>query len=164
MKEFSIVFRGGLAKGLRPTSHNARNIEALVQSTGAVPEDGVLRTLPRLETPLGITGETFPFPQVVDCVKRTLVFSSMDVYEYDGSSLTKVFTGSKSGTTWSVADFGEYILMTNGRVLVERDPVTGYYSERLDCKVPLGSCICNLNGQLIVGAPGCEVTSGFMGE
>ena len=45
----------------------------------------------------------------------------------------------------------DYIYMSNGKVVVVRDPATFAYSETTD--LPTASSIVNFNGQAIIGAP-----------
>jgi len=163
MREYSLTYNEGLGQGLRPSRHLGRNLKWLVESVGAVPEDGVLRSLEALPAAVEVAGEVWPYPQIFHLMLRTLVCTSTAIYEYESGSLTLVLGSIAEGTTWTVADFGEYIVLVNGKVVVERDPQTGLYAVHSAGIIPEGICICNLNGQLIVGAPDVEVSAGFCG-
>lgn len=165
MREYAVVFQEGLAKGLRPSPQNARNLEFLYAVKGAIPEDGVLQSLPVLYNTFGLPEQCrFPFPQIFVLRKLVLVCSETNIYEARSFGLELLFTGVSAGSTWSVADFGDYIILTNGRTLVYRDVQSGQFKEYLDCEIPPGICILNLNGQLIIGGPGEIVHAGFTGE
>ena len=67
MQEYTLVFRDGLGKGLRSTDKNPRNNQALVESRGAIPEDGVIHALEDISKYRLLTGglpSAFPFPQI----------------------------------------------------------------------------------------------------
>lgn len=85
-----------------------------------------------------------------------------DIYTYDGVGLTLVYSAA-AGSTWSIADFDTFLVLCNGRVLATLDPVTGVWSEYLECSIPYGLCVCELNGQLFVGGPEARVAGGFLG-
>lgn len=163
MREYSLTYDEGLQRGLRSSRHSSRNLKWLVESVGAVPEYGVLRALEELPTPIEVVGEVWPYPQIFHLMLRTLVCTSTAIYEYEGGSLTSVLSGISGGATWSVADFGEYVVLVNGQVVVERDPQDGTYAIQTSGAIPIGICVCNLNGQLIIGAPDVSVSTGFYG-
>ena len=152
MREYSLTYDEGLSRGLRTSSHSGRNLKWLTKCVGAIPEFGVIKALEELPNPIMVSGEVWPYPQVFNLMLRTLVCASTEIFEYSGGSLTSVVSGLAEGATWSVADFGEYIVLMNGQVIIERNPETRIYAEYDDCKIPLGICVCNLNGQLLVGA------------
>jgi hypothetical protein len=137
----------------------------LYVAKGCIPEDGVLQSLPVLHNTFGLPEQCqFPFPQVFVLRQIVLVFTQTRIYELRSFGTEQVFQDAPAGSTWTVADFGDYILCCNGRILVYRDPVTGMFTEYIDCEIPPGTCIMNLNGQLIVGSPGEVVGTGFTGE
>jgi hypothetical protein len=165
MREYAVVFREGLAKGLRPSPQNARNNEFLYSAKGCIPEDGVLQSLPILYNTFTLPEQCkFPFPQIFVLRRLVLVCSETNIYELRSFGTELLYPSAPAGATWSVADFGEYVLLTNGRVLIYRNAQTGQFLEYVDCEIPSGICVLNLNGQLIIGAPGEVVGAGFTGE
>lgn len=166
MREFPFKFDEGLKKGLRPNLYVPRDSQWLVQAFGLIPEDDLLQTIPQLTDAINATGESYPYPQIFKLINFILVCGKRAIYEYDidEDSLNLVFVASSAGATWSYADLHDYILLTNGSVLIERDPVTGIYREPIDCGVPHCLCICDLNGQIVLGGPGVIVSEGFTGE
>lgn len=155
MKEFQIVFQKGLSTGLRSSDRNSRNAQALVEAQGMFPESGTLRSLEELDLISGVTalGETFPFPQVWEGQAHILVMGSTKIWEVDGATLSLKIEGLVAGGLWTVADFFDYMLLTNGQQIVKRDAVTHAWSVLVDDNVPISNCIQAVNDQLIVGSP-----------
>ena len=135
MREYTVTYSAGLANGLRPNPRNPRNSQFLVMLSGAIPYDNTLSTLPELPAPISIANCQWPFPQLFHLRRMTLACTLDAIYELHGSSLT-LFCNAVAGDTWSCADFGEYIILTNGSSLIERNPQTGVFAEYLDCKIP----------------------------
>lgn len=150
MREYTVTYNTGLANGLRPNPRNARNVQYLAMLAGAIPYEGVLSSLPELPDPVSILGCSWPFPQLFHLRRMTLVASLDAIYEYKNGTLT-LLCNAVAGSTWSCADFGEYIILTNGSSLIERNPQTGIFAEYIDCKIPPCLCIAEINSQLIVG-------------
>ncbi len=166
MREYIVVFREGLGVGLRKDSENRRNTEALVESIGAIPIAGCSVSLDDLTArgidTTGIT-EVFPFPQLFVLKGITLVCGKTTIYQLQAGTLTAVLSGLTPGSTWTVADYDPYLVMTNGAQLVTRDAVELDFSVYHDCCIPQCLCLCDVNGQMIVGAPGVNVGDGFAG-
>jgi hypothetical protein len=150
MREYTVTYNTGLGNGLRPNPRNPRNTQFLTMLAGAIPYDGVLSSLPELPAPIGALNAQWPFPQLFHLRRMTLVCTIDSIYEYSNDSLTLLCVAVPD-TTWSCADFGEYIVLTNGSSLITRDPQTGVFAEYLDCKIPSCLCVCEVNAQLLVG-------------
>lgn len=155
MKEFTYKFIDGLASGLRPHAQNPRNNPAMVVCQGAVPEHNVMHALEDLssyrvdfssldseENPI-----VFPFPQLFVLTSIVLVCLKDAIYSLSAGSLTLELS-TPTGTTWTVADYGLYIAMTNGVCNVIRDTQTGAFM--LSEQIPSCTAICDVNGQLVV--------------
>lgn len=154
MREYTHTFKKGTALGLRRESSNPRNTEALVQADGLFPEEGVLRAIDPLSIITGVDalGESFPYPQIHVGQAHTLIMGETKIWEYDGS-FNLVISGLTPGTIWTVADFYDYIILTNGSQIIKRDAVTQEWSVLEDDYVPECSCVAAVNSQLIVGSP-----------
>jgi hypothetical protein len=63
--------------------------------------------------------------------------------------LTLKITASAAGNTWVVIDFIEFIYMTNGSVVIVRDPLSGTYSE--STSYDSADAAENFNGQVMLG-------------
>lgn len=150
MKEYTVTYNVGLANGLRLNPRNPRNVQYLALLQGAIPYDNVLSTLPELPTPISIANCAWPFPQLFHLRRMTLVCAESAIYELKGTNL-ELLCNTVAGSTWSCADFGEYIILTNGQSLIERNPQTGVFAEYIDCRIPPCLCVCEVNSQLIVG-------------
>lgn len=149
--------------GLRHYEDNPRDVQALIQSTGVFHNKGKLINVDSLSTiDFSALGCSFPFPQMFQLKKYALVCTPTLIHTYDGASLTLVYT-AEEGSTWTVADFDRFLVMTNGRELVVHWPDTNAWSKYLDCAIPYCLCVCELNGQLFVGGPEVTVSAGFLG-
>lgn len=165
MDEYTIVYKEGLAKGLRASEYNPVNEGALTEAHGVFIESKQLNEIPELETFDVSTLEAmdFPFPQCFQLINMTLVCTPTKIYTWDTVTLTLVYT-AEEGSTWTIADFHNFLVLSNGRELVTLDPETGDWSKYLDCAIPYCLCVCDLNGQLFVGGPECSISAGWLGD
>lgn len=165
MKEITLFFKEGLAKGLRSTDLNPRNKQALTFSQGAFPKDNVIHALEDIsmyQLDLVELSVSFPYPQVFVLTQETLVCTLDKIYKYADDELELLIgVGITPGSTWTVADYGAYVILTNGNTLVVKNATSGVYSAYTACDIPQCLCLCDVNGQLIIGAPGTTVPSGF---
>lgn len=79
------------------------------------------------------------------------VLTSTVLYSWNGSALSSLLSGLTPGGLWSVADFGSYILFTNGSVNLVRNPTTGVFATDSGTLFPLATSICAHRGRLILG-------------
>lgn len=141
-----------LSRGLRPSKRSPRNAGYLVESQGMVGRDGVLQAIDVLTLSNGITiADAFPFPQLFVFTNMIIVCGAKQICEYDGTSLSLMYTAATTGGTWSAVDFYDYIYLTNGKIAVIRDAGSKSYS--LSSTLPYASAACNYNGQVLIGAP-----------
>lgn len=128
MQEYSFTFKEGLVRGLREKAHNDRNRQALVTAQNLRATEYGLRELDSVTDPFD-SGD-WPFPQWIFCRRYTLLATAAGVYTVNMTTyaLTLAFTQA-STSQWHVADYGTYILMTNGTNVWERDPDTDTWSE-----------------------------------
>jgi hypothetical protein len=162
MQEFNFIIEKSLQVGLRPSSNNRRGVPALVESEGLYPFDGALAALEK-PTVIDISGldpaPSFPFPQVFELNNLTLLCTETAIYEVSsGGSLTLALGSLTEGNCWTVADFGRFLALANGKQTVYRDGASLEWS--VDDPYGLGSAtsVCNFRGQAIVTAPGVEVS------
>lgn len=167
MREYTLVFQKGLGKGLRNSKRTPRNTEVLVQSIGCFPEDLVARAISDLTASWLDTSSltvAFPYPQIFSLTQTVLVCTATTIYEYSAGSFLLAITSLPEGSTWTVADYGRYLILTNGACLVTRDGITGEWDKYVGCAIPPCLCLCDINGQLLVGAPGITVSAGFKAQ
>jgi hypothetical protein len=148
-----------LARGLRPTKRAPRNSKFLVDCVGVIGLDGVLAVLDDLsESQIDTTAlntAEFPYPQLFVFTECIAIALEDAIYVYSGGSLTKVLDlGGYEGDIWSAIDMIDFIYMSNGKVAIER--FKGVWS--ITTSYPVASGICNYNGQVLIGAPGVEVS------
>lgn len=163
MREFTLVFDEGLQKGLRNKPRTGRKEQWLIEALGMIPEDNIMQSIPQLPAPTKITGSTYPYPQIFKLRNLILVCDERTIYSYSSGTLTLEYHSATGGGTWTVADFGDYVVLTNGSSLVERNPRSGAFESVDDCDIPRCLCVLNLNGQLLVGGPAVSVSEGFTG-
>lgn len=147
---------GNISRGLRPSKRMPRDSNFLVECSGAVGRDGVLQImdeLTRIATDTITDG--FPYPQIFVFKKIIIVCSATKIYEWVSSSLVEKLAVT-AGNTWRAEDFNHFIYMSNGKVAVERNPVTKEYSLSSQ---PVASAICNYNEQVFIGSPEVEKTA-----
>ena len=161
MAMYAVVVKGGsftftvdrdLARGLRSSEKNPRNEELLITCNGAVGKDGVLAMLEqmtRMDTSAITDG--FPFPQLFVFSYVTLVCGLQKIYEWDGSSLTLVYTAAAAGGPWDAVDFHGYIYLSNGKEAVVRSHSDGSYA--LTSDLPSAISMCDYNGQVLITGP-----------
>lgn len=165
MQEYTIIFRAGIAKGLRNSRRNPKNVGALIQADGVYQKSGKLYNHDELETfDISVLGaQTFPFPQMFQLRSWTVICTPTKIYTYDGSTLTLVYTATE-GSTWSVADFYKFLVLSNGREYIVLNPETNTWSKYLDAENLNCLCVCDINGQLFVGGPDVTISAGWLGE
>lgn len=152
MNEYTLVFDKGIALGLRHHEKTPMNAQGLIVANGVMGDKGVLRELDDLSTlDLSSLECVFPFPQFFELRNFTLVCTPDEIYEFKGGTLSLKYTASDAGTTWSFADFYNYIVGSNGVDVVKHDPASNSWSRVTDGSIPPCTCVCELNGQLILG-------------
>lgn len=145
-----IIDSKDLARGLRPSKRTPRNSGYLIQSSGAVGRDGVLQVLESLET-MDLTSITdgFPFPQIFVFPHVIIVCGKTAIYEWLSDALVHKLD-VEAGSTWDAIASGDYVYLSNGKVSVVKEPNTSQFALST---LPVASCICNFNGQVLIGAP-----------
>jgi len=159
--DFSVdILAKDLVRGLRPSKNIARDTKYLVECTGAFGRDGILKTLDaltRFGLPLGndtFLTTTFPYPQIFVLNSVIIVCTATKIYEVVNGLLVLKITVT-TGTTWSIADYYNFIYMSNGVVSVVRDGLSMVYST--SAVLPPAQAICDFNGQVIISTLGLPV-------
>jgi len=139
-----------LARGLRPSKRMPRDSRLLVTCAGAVGRDGVLQALDQFSRLATGDDDTFPYPQIFVFTEMILICTATKIYEWVSSALVLKATVS-AGSTWVALDFHDFVYLSNGNVVVKRNPLTNAYSETTD--YPTAMAAVNFNGQVLLGAP-----------
>lgn len=138
------------ANGLSPKA-TKRNDQWLLDSSGLFFMDGMVQGIPSVDlAAFGISGQAFPFPQMFVFPMVTIYCTATSVYELNGAEIEHGIEVDE-GSTWSGIAFEQFVYLTNLRTVVVRNAESRKYEERSD--LPAGQCLCNFNGQVIVGAP-----------
>ena len=152
MKDFNYPITEHLKKGLAVT-YNPRNVPFLVESIGAFPYEGKLQAIKEFEridtSSLGAL--SFPYPQLFVFSDSILVCTQTKIYELVDNALVLKIENLPAGQTWSAVDFKTYIYLTNAMCVVEKNSQNGVYA--LNITLPFGMCVCNYNGQILLGSP-----------
>lgn len=154
-KDFTFVITAEqLARGLRPSKRVPRDSRFLVESKGAIGRDGVICAIDELSR-LATTEVTdsFPFPQIFVFTNTIIVCGLSKIYEWTGTLLHLKYTVDQQniGGSWTAADFYDFIYLSNGRIVVIKNPMSNLYE--LSTDYPHTTSICNFNGQAIIGSP-----------
>ena len=158
MREFESVFDKGLLKGLRSEAIEPAGDQRLTELKNLRPHEFGLRPVETITYPFDDVVFAYPFPQLFLLRELRLMATETAVYTCDSSWSPTLAIGSlAAGGIWHVADFGDYILMTNGSQLVQRYGSTGAWSKfAKTSSIPPMKTVCNFRGQIVGG----NVTAG----
>jgi hypothetical protein len=111
-----------------------------------ISDDGVCRQINGVPRTFSTLDET---AQIFNTKSETLVCIDDTIYSYDGSTLTQELTSIATGERWSCADFGFFVVLTNGTVNVVRNINTDAYAVDTTPIMPVCMAICAHRGRLI---------------
>lgn len=151
MKTFNYTIKELFNKGLRPLEESPRNGSFLTAASNCRMTEGGLVGADKYTRKFNLN-ET---AQVFHAFKGTFILTADSIYSYDYYSDTySLVVGSiPPGLMWSMADFGEYLLFTNGNINLIRDPTTGDFNVDIGIVFPVARSICAHRGRLILGGP-----------
>ena len=149
MKESIITISDGLKRGLVP-ANTPRNTQGLVESYGAMPFNNNLVSVQQFSAidTSDLEPLSFPYPQFFLLSEVMLVCTPSAIYEYSGGTLTQKLSGLTVGNTWVCLDFKQYVYLSNSKVAVTRNHLSGAWAT--DTTVPATNAACNFNGQIII--------------
>ena len=154
------ISNNDLLKGLAKEFNVARDNNFLLKSDGAVGYSGSLATVPDMsESRIDTSGinSIWPFPQIERLTKTTFLFTQDSIFIYKSGVFTLLWSGDVVITRWAVADFLDFIIMSNGKYTLEYRLSSNSIapSEQFDYATNLGVPACraclNYNSQLLVG-------------
>jgi len=166
MREFELIIDEELKRGLRTEKVTSSGNRGLWGCLGFRCGTHWLEGYTHLDHHIGGPFEisySWPFPQFIfqdrhrilvirdDLTSRDIVYSVNDDY----SVMTQLFALNHGiygiGTLMEVADFGEYIFMTNGVAMIHYEPIGGWQVDTVIPTIPMMRTVCNFKGQLIGG-------------
>jgi hypothetical protein len=166
MREYEWTIDKALINGLSP-EQVLTNAEFLYQCLGFRCGKGRLESHVLLTSPIPVTVDMYyswPFPQFITGDKYNLLIvrdtlnmqDSVYSLSPDHLTVTHIFDVDEMtfglGTLMEVADFGEYVFMTNGVCMIRWDVALGaWFPFVADPLIPMMKTICNLKGQAIGG-------------
>lgn len=147
MKTFNFTLKSLFNKGLRPLVESPRNGSYLTEVTNARESEGGLIQADKIIRTFNLNEDAIIFT----AYKGVFVLTATALYEYAAETLTQLLSGLDEGVMWSMADFGDYVLFTNGAVNLIRNPTTGVFATDDGTVFPLARSICAHRGRLILG-------------
>lgn len=153
MREFESVFEEGLRKGLRRDEFSPAGDQQLIECRNLRPRSIGLMPLNTITNPFAAV-VAWPFPQVLVGRNFKLLATSTEIYTCSALWAVTLVLGSITAGTccWDWADFGDFLLLTNGSKMVKRTGDTGVWSSFASVTaIPGMKTICNFRGQAIGG-------------
>lgn len=152
MREYEGVFEEGLRQGLRSETIEPADKQKLVKLKNLRPNEFGLEPVVAITYPFD-TEFSWPFPQMFLCRELRIMATETAIYECDSSwDPTVKLSGLTAGGIWHMADFGDYLLMTNGSQMVQRYGSNGIWSSFTDTSsIPSMKTVCSFRGQAIGG-------------
>ncbi len=167
MREYELIIDEALKIGLSPEYAVPFNTQVLYDCLGFRCGKVSLEPYIELTNPLPNTVDMYydwPFPQFLNHEKYNILvvrdtFNQVDeVYQIssDHSTVTNIFSIDEltfgKGTLMEMADFGKYMLMTNGIIMIYRDTDLSLWSHiTTSATIPMMRTICNFKGQAVGG-------------
>ena len=162
MREFELIIDEAFKNGLSPESKLPFNSQFLYRCLGFRCGRAGLERHGALGNPLPVTVDmhyNWPFPQFLTgelyniLVIRDNVLAKDIVYSVnDDHSVVSLVASVNQGTLMEVADFGEYIFMTNGVIIIYWNPaLAAWATTTATIAFPMLRTVCNFNGQLVGG-------------
>lgn len=157
MKEYVDTFK--FDKGLRPYSYNGRNSGYLTQCRNIVPRRGLLTAYEPIVNPIQDPAGYYwpvtmdwPFPQFFSLYGFNWVATRLGIYKLDASFNAAIEVGvDHRSTIWSVADFWDFAVFSNGAMMFIIDPSTGDLHPYLQTDLPAAGAVCGFRGQILLG-------------
>ncbi len=167
MREYELIIDKAFKNGLSPEEIVPSNTQILSECLGFRCGRAGLEVHKTLDNPLPASLDMYydwPFPQFITGEKynilviRDTVNQKDDVYlvSADHSTITFIFSVDEltfgKGTLMEMADFGEYVFMTNGVIMIYWNVALGAWSHMVvSATVPLIRTVCNFKGQAVGG-------------
>jgi len=167
MREYELVIDEAFKNGLTPELMTPFNTQVLYECLGFRCGKFGLETFPAGDNPLPIALEIlyeWPYPQFIagDGYNFLIIRDSANnrdrVYQVSDSlaTVTHLVDITNSGTLMEVADFGEYVFLTNGYRMIYWNittppPPSSWVSSVATATIPMMRTVCNFKGQAVGG-------------
>lgn len=166
MREFELVIDEALKKGLSPLSNPAVNSQVLLEALGFRCSGEGLEVHELLDNPLPVGLDLYyswPYPQLVFGEKYGILViknpssGKYSIYTVSEDHQTVTFLyeiddAEYTSTLMEVADFGKYLFMTNGAVMIYWDGEQDIWQIITDSlTIPSMRTVTNFKGQAIGG-------------
>lgn len=126
--------------------------QQLIECWNLRPRSTGLRPVVDIVNPFAQT-VSWPFPQVIIGKNFRLLTDRTAIYTCDSLwNTTSVISGIPTGDCWDWAEFGDYLLLTNGQRIVQRNGATGAWTSfESAATIPGMKTICSFRGQVVGG-------------
>lgn len=167
MREYELIIDDSLKNGLTPEENLHIKVPYMLACNGFRCGKSGLEAYKLLDDPIPVTVDmhyTWPFPQFIVgelyniLVVRDTVAGADYVYSVsdDHATVTLIATIDVAtygtGGLMEVADFGEYIFMTNGVTMIYWDVALGIWvTTTAIATIPMMKAVCNFKGQAVGG-------------
>ena len=141
----------GFCNGYAPFPYSMRNKGHMTECIDFREEDLMLYPAEQRGRYLPAFSYFFPFPQVFVFDFVTIICNQKEIYEKIANSYILKYTTNVAASSWECINVGQFCLLSNGHVILKRDPVSLTYEELDD--VPTGMSLCNYNAQILIGSP-----------
>ncbi len=159
MREYLEIYK--FSAGLRQYSDQPVNAPGLVECYNMVPRQGKLVPPPVISNPIVDPGglhwpitQDWPFPQLFVLSQYMFLCTRLGIYVLSDTFVPTIEVGVDiRDTIWSCADYGPYVLFTNGGMVYVTDPTTGDLHPYGGTDIPVMGTVCDYKGQLVAGRP-----------
>jgi hypothetical protein len=167
MREYELIIDKALTKGLSPEPMPV-NADFLYQCLGFRCGKARLEAHIPLTNPIPVTVDMFynwPFPQFITGEKYNILvvrdsvtnqWDAVYLISADHLTVTHIFDIDEltfgKGTLMEIADFGEYLFMTNGVLMLIWDvALSAWLAVPASAIIPMMRAVCNFKGQAVGG-------------
>jgi hypothetical protein len=153
MKEFSLPINL-FQMGLRKKSLRQLNVPELSSCYGYKLSEVGLEIPDTVVNPFTASEADFdwPFPQIFRFTNATYLLTRHYIYSVDANwALTTLAAWFHSGDCWDGIDYQDFVLFTNGTVILMNDPTSGDFRHASTVDFPTCKTFCDMNGQVIIG-------------
>jgi hypothetical protein len=150
MRQFYEPLNIMLTKGLNPFRSSVVGGSYLTDCANFKPMSGGAQAI-KYTRSLSIYDDAQFF---ITSVYGTIVATASGIYSYNAGVLTPCITGLTGDCNWFIADFGLYMVFTNGTVTVIYSGTT--WSVHDGSVIPQANAICNAQGRAVLGGFAAE--------
>lgn len=140
-----------MTKGLRRFASDPFNSAYLNKAQGVRIGPRGLELPESLVVPsLGIS-VSHPMPQLIHADQYDFVVTATRLYSLSYLGALTTLCNLTSGSPAHIADFSDYVILSNGVGVYHNDPTTGVFSSAVSSTIPLMRTLCRFRGRVVGG-------------